>query len=77
MNQIAPWDRRNNAGPRDTFQDDLNAAYRKNFEKLKADIEGICSRSGVDVQPDVEAFELFKEACDEAFEIDWGMVHET
>ena len=73
MSHIAPWDRLNNPGPKDTLQDDLNAAYRKNFATLKADIEAICSRAGIDVQTEPEAFEFFKETCDEAFEIDWQM----
>jgi hypothetical protein len=77
MSQIAPWDSRNNAGPRDTLQDDLNAAYRKHFEALKATIEGICYCAGVDVKPDIEAFEFFKEGCDNAFEIDWEMASEA
>lgn len=73
MNHIAPWDRRNIAGPKDTFQDDLNAAFRKNFEALKADIEVICYRANVDMKPDLEAFEYFKDGCDNAFQIDWRM----
>ncbi len=73
MNHIAPWDSRNIAGPKDTFQDDLNAAFRRSFEALKADINGICNRAGVDVKIDCEAFEYFTDGCDNAFTIDWRM----
>ncbi len=76
MNHIAPWDRRNNATPRDTFQDDVNAAMRKAFEAFKGDIEAICYRANVDVKPDIEAFEIFRDGCDSAFEIDWRMTRE-
>jgi len=76
MNHISPWDRRNIAGPKDTFQDDLNAAFRRSFDALKADIEVICNRAGVDMKPDLEAFEYFKDGCDNAFQIDWRMARD-
>lgn len=71
MNHIAPWSRSNIAGPRDTFQDELNAAFRKSFEALKGDIEGICYRANVDVKPDIEAYAIFCDGVDSAFDIDW------
>jgi len=73
MNHISPYESRNIAGPRDTFQDDLNAAFRKSFEALKNEIDGICNRAGVDMKIDTEAFEYFKDGCDNAFQIDWRM----
>ena len=59
------------ASPRDMFQDDLNAAFRRNFEALKGDIEAICYRANVDVKPDIEAYALFCDGIDNAFDIDW------
>ena len=76
MNHIAPWDRRNSAGPRDTFQDDINAAYRRHFEALKADLESICCRANVDVKPDIEAYEIYRSCIDDIFEIDWRMARD-
>jgi hypothetical protein len=73
MNHLSPWDRRNNATPRDTFQDTLNAAFRKNFEALKGDIEAICYRANVNVKPDIEAYGIFCDGVDSAFDIDWRM----
>lgn len=73
MNHLSPWDRRNIATPRDTFQDNLNATYRKNFDALRADIEAICYRANVDVKPDIEAYALFCDGVDNAFDIDWRM----
>lgn len=71
MNHLAPWDRRNIAGPKDLFQDRVNAAFRKSYEALKADLEGICYDADVDMKPDMEGFEFFKDGCDNAFTIDW------
>lgn len=76
MNHLSPWERRNSAGPRDTFQDDLNAAFRKSFDALKSEIEMICYRANVDMKPDIEAFEIFKDGCDSAFDIDWRMTRD-
>ena len=76
MNHIAPWDRRNNAAPRDKFQDDLNAAFRRSFDALKGDIEAICYRANVDVKPDIEAYAIFCAGVDSAFDIDWRMNRE-
>ncbi len=76
MNHISPWESRNIAGPRDTFQDDLNAAFRKSFEALKADLEAICYRANIDVKADLEAFEIYKDGCDSAFDIDWRMTRD-
>ncbi len=73
MNHLSPWDRRNSATPKDTFHDDLNAAYRKHFEALKGDIEGICYGANVDVKQDVEGFAIFCDAIDSAFDIDFRM----
>lgn len=73
MNHLSPWDRRNSATPKDTFHDDLNAVYRKHFEALKGDIEGICYRANVDVKPDIEAFGIFCDGIDSAFDIDFRM----
>jgi len=71
MNHLSPWSRTNIAGPKNSFQDDLNAAYRRSFEALKADVENICYAANVDMKPDLEAFEYFKDGCDNAFIIDW------
>mgnify|MGYP001579317209 CR=1 FL=1 len=76
MNHLSPWDRRNIAGPRDTMQDRVNAAYRKSFEALKADLEAICYDANVDVKPDIEAYAIFCDAADSAFDIDWRMTRE-
>jgi hypothetical protein len=73
MNHISPRESRNIAGPRDKFQDDLNAAFRRSFDALKADIENICYAANVDMKPDLEAFEIFKDGCDSAFQIDFRM----
>ena len=73
MNHISPWSRSNIAGSKDTFQDDVNAAYRRSFEALKADLEIICCRANVDMKTDIEGFEYFKDGCDSAFDIDWRM----
>lgn len=73
MNHISPWSSRNIAGPRDLFQDDLNAAFRRSFEALKADLDLICYAANVDMKADLEAFEYFKDGCDNAFTIDFRM----
>lgn len=73
MNHIAPWDRRNIAGPRDMLQDRINAAFRKSFDALKADLEVICYDANVDMKTDIEGFEYFKDGCDNAFEINTRM----
>lgn len=73
MNHLSPWDRRNSATPKDTFHDDLNAVYRKHFEALKGDIEGICYRANVDVKMDVDGYAIFCDGIDSAFDIDWRM----
>jgi len=70
MNNLAPWDRRNIAGPRDTLQADLLAAYRRHFEALKAETQQICYRADVNMKIDIEAFEYFTDGCDNAFQID-------
>lgn len=76
MNHISPWESRNIAGPRDTFQDDLNAAFRRSFDLLKGELQDICYRANVDMKPDLEAFEFFKDGCDNAFCIDWRMTRD-
>jgi hypothetical protein len=76
MNHISPWESRNIAGPRDKFQDDLNAAFRRSFEALKGDIEGICYRANVDMKPDIEAYAIFCDGIDSAFDIDWRMTRD-
>ena len=76
MTHISPWSSSNIAGPRDTFQDDLNAAFRRSFDALKADIDLICYAANVDMKPDLEAFEYFKDGCDNAFQIEWGMARD-
>ena len=73
MIHLSPWDRRDSAGPRDTFRDDLNAAYRKHFEALKGDLEDICYRANVDVKTDIDGYAIFCDAIDSAFDIDWRM----
>ena len=55
------------------MQDRVNAAYRKNFEALKADLEAICYDANVDMKTDIEGFEYFTDGCDNAFLIDWRM----
>lgn len=76
MNHLSHWDRRNIATPRDLFQDNLNAAFRKSFETLKADIEAICYEANVDVKPDIEAYAIFCDGVDSAFDIDFRMARD-
>ena len=61
------------ASPRETFHDDLNAACRKHFEALKRDYEAICADAGVDIKPDIDAYAIFCDGVDSAFDIDWRM----
>jgi hypothetical protein len=68
---MTPWDRRNVATPRDTLQPDLLAGYRYIFDLLRVEVAKICNRADVDMSVHREAFELFTDACDSIFDIDF------
>ena len=69
---LSPWDARNVATPRDTFENDLLALYRRQFEALKAATEKLCTSADIDVKVDSESFDYFRDCCDGLFDIDWS-----
>ena len=69
---LSPWDARNVATPRETFEADLLAMYRRHFEALRSEVVGLCYIADIDVKVDGEAFDYFRDCCDGLFDIDWS-----
>mgnify|MGYP003393404556 CR=1 FL=1 len=67
---FAPWDSRNVATPRDTFRADLLILQRRSFDALKAATEKLADEAGRNMRTHPDAFELFIDAHDSAFDID-------
>ena len=67
---FAPWDRRNVATPCDTFKADLLILQRRSFDALEAATKRLADAAGRDMRTHPDAFDLFLDAHDSAFEID-------